>query len=132
MAHYTIWKILIRHHYIHILKHVGTKMETANKYFLNKFTDVLGLLVRQREVLSNDGYEMISTIIYWKYNEIHEGCTTKSNLKTTRGEAFYGDRKIKCIHVNNTRVTEDVITCNNTEYSSHKPEEVVDGKHKND
>ena len=104
----------------------------AKEDFLNTVTNILVLSVKKCEVLSNDGYDMISTIIYWKYNDIHEGCTTKSNLKTTRGEAFYGDRKIKCIHVNNTRVTEDVITCNNTEYSSHKPKEVVDGKHKND
>ena len=32
----------------------------------------------------------------------------------------------------NTRVTEDVITHNKTEYSSHALAEVVDGKHKND
>ena len=36
------------------------------------------------------------------------------------------------ILVENTRVTDDVITHNKTEYSSHALAEVVDGKHKND
>ena len=36
------------------------------------------------------------------------------------------------ILVENTRVTDDVITHNKTEYSSHTLAEVVDGKHKND
>ena len=35
-------------------------------------------------------------------------------------------------NVKNTRVTDDVITCDKTEYSSHALAEVVDGKHKND
>ena len=33
---------------------------------------------------------------------------------------------------NNTRVTDDVISHENTEYSSHTLVEVVDGKHDND
>ena len=36
------------------------------------------------------------------------------------------------ILVENTRVTDDVITHNKTEYSSHTLAEVMDGKHKND
>ena len=36
------------------------------------------------------------------------------------------------ILVENTRVTDDVITHNKTEYSSQALAEVVDGKHKND
>ena len=35
-------------------------------------------------------------------------------------------------NVNNTRFTDDVITRDKTEYSSHALAEVVDGKHKND
>ena len=40
---------------------------------------------------------MTDTIIYWKYNEIHELCNTKSKLSRTTGESPYGDRKIKYI-----------------------------------
>ena len=36
------------------------------------------------------------------------------------------------ILVENTRVTDDVITHNKTEYSSQALAEVMDGKHKND
>ena len=35
-------------------------------------------------------------------------------------------------NVNNIRVTDDVISHEKTEYSSHTLAEVVDGKHKND
>ena len=64
---------------------------------LNTITRVLGLSIKQREVLSDDGCETISTIIHLKYDEIREWCTTKSKFTTTRGEASYGDQKIKCL-----------------------------------
>ena len=35
-------------------------------------------------------------------------------------------------NIKNTRVTDDVISCEKTEYPSHSLAEVVDGKHKND
>ena len=41
------------------LKHIGTKMGTAQVYLLNTITNVLGLSVKQREVLSDDGFENI-------------------------------------------------------------------------
>ena len=66
-------------------------------YFLNTITNVLGLSVKQLEVLSNDGYDTISTIIHWKYDKIHECCTTKSKFTATRGGASYGNQKIKCL-----------------------------------
>ena len=65
--------------------------------FLNTITNVLGLSVKQREVISKDRYYTISTIIHWKYDNIRECCTTKSKLTTTSGEYFYGDLKIKCL-----------------------------------
>ena len=58
---------------LHItFKHTGTKMEMAQADFLNIVTNSLVLSIRQREVLSDDGYYMTSTIIHWKYNEIRE------------------------------------------------------------
>ena len=36
--------------------------------FVNTITNVLGLSVKQRKVLSNEGYNAISTIIYRKYD----------------------------------------------------------------
>ena len=72
-------------------------MAMAQAYFLNTITDVLGLSVKQRELLSYNGYDTISTIIYWKYDNICEWCTTKSKLTTTRGGASYGDQKIECL-----------------------------------
>ena len=59
-------------------------MATEQVDLLNTVTNVFGLSVRQREVLSDDGYDMISNIIYWKYDEIREFFTNKSKLKTTR------------------------------------------------
>ena len=72
-------------------------MAMAHTYLLNTITNVLGLSVNQREVLSNNVYNTISTIIYWKYDKICEWCTNKSELTTARGGAFYGDQKIKCL-----------------------------------
>ena len=72
-------------------------MEMEQAYLLNTTTNVLGLSVKQREVLSNNRYDMIYTIIHWKYDNIREWCTTKSKLKTTRGGYSYGDLKIKCL-----------------------------------
>ena len=69
----------------------------AQAYFLNTITNVLGLSVKQCEVLSDDGYDTISTIMHWKYDDIRDWCTTKSKLTTTRGGAYYGDQKIKCL-----------------------------------
>ena len=69
----------------------------AQAYFLNTITNVLGLSVKQRKVLSDDGYETISTIIHLKYDKIHECCTTKYKLTTTRGLYYYGDQKTKCL-----------------------------------
>ena len=66
---------------------------------LNTFTNVLGLSVKQCEVLFADGNDTISTIINWKYDKMCEWCTTKSKLTTFRGGASYGDRKIKCLEV---------------------------------
>ena len=60
-------------------------MAMAQSDFLNTITNVLGLSVKKREVLSDDVYDTISTIIYWKYYNIHECCTTKSEFTTTRG-----------------------------------------------
>ena len=61
--------------------------------FLNTITNVLCLSVKKREMLSYDGYEMAYTIIYWKYENICEWCTTKSKLTTSRGGASHGDLK---------------------------------------
>ena len=72
-------------------------MEISQAYFLNKITNVLGLSVKQCEVLYNDGYYSIYTIIHWKYDKIREWFTTKYNFTTTRGGASYGDLKIKCL-----------------------------------
>ena len=47
-------------------------MAMAQADLLNTITNVLGLSVKKREVLSNDVYGTISTIIYWKYNKIRE------------------------------------------------------------
>ena len=65
--------------------------------FINRITNILGLSVKQREVLSDDRCDTVSTIINWKYDEIHDWCTTKSKLTTTRGGASYGEEKIKCL-----------------------------------
>ena len=62
---------------------------------LKKITNILSLSVNQREVLSDEGYDTISTIVHWKYDDILEWYTTKSKLTTTRGGASYGDLKIK-------------------------------------
>ena len=71
----------------------------AQEDLLNTITNVLGLSVKQREVLSYDVYGTIYTIIYWNYDVIHEWYTTKYKLKTTRGGDSYGDQKIDCLQV---------------------------------
>ena len=58
---------------------------------LKTITNILSLSVNQREVLSDEGYDTISTIAHWKYDDILEWYTTKSKLTTTRGGASYGD-----------------------------------------
>ena len=70
-------------------------MAISQAYFLNTITNVLGLSVKQRKVLFDDGYDTISTTIHWKYDRMREWCTTKSNLTTTRGGNSYGDQIIK-------------------------------------
>ena len=70
-------------------------MEMTQAYFINTITNVLGLSVKQREVLSNDRYDTISTIIHQNFDETREWCTTKYKLTTTRGGASYGDPKTK-------------------------------------
>ena len=47
-------------------------MVMAQADLLNTNTNVLGLLVEQREGLYDDGYDTISTIIHWNYGEIRE------------------------------------------------------------
>ena len=42
----------------------------AQADFFNTITNSLGLTVNQCEVLSDDGYYAISTIINWKYDKI--------------------------------------------------------------
>ena len=69
----------------------------AQADFLNTITNVLVLSLNQRGVLSDDAYDMISTIINFDYENIREWCTTKSKLKTTRGRYYYGDLKINCL-----------------------------------
>ena len=71
-------------------------MATEQAYFLNTITNVLGLSVNQREVLCDDRYDMVSTIINWKYEKMRDCFTTKSKLTTPRRGASYGDRKIRC------------------------------------
>ena len=79
--------------------HRYKKMAISLAYSLNIITNVLGLSVNQREVLSDDGYDTIFTIIHWKYDDIREWCTIKSKFTTTSGGDSYGDRRIKCIQV---------------------------------
>ena len=69
----------------------------ARADFLNTITNLFVISVKQREVLSNDGYDTISTIINCKCDKIRECFTTKSKLKTSRGGDSYEDRKIKCL-----------------------------------
>ena len=72
-------------------------MAIAQADLINRINNVLGLLVKQHELLSDDGYDTIFTIIHWKYNTIREWCTTNPKLKTTRGGASHGEQKINCI-----------------------------------
>ena len=65
----------------------------AQEDILNKITNVLGLSVNQREVLSDYRYDTISTIIHWNYEKIHKWYTTKSKLTTTRGRFFMETKK---------------------------------------
>ena len=74
-------------------------MEIKQEDLLNTITNVLGLSVKQCEVLSDDGYDTISTIMHWKYDDIRDWCTTKSKLTTTRGGDSYGYQQIKCVQV---------------------------------
>ena len=69
----------------------------AQADLLNTITNVLALSLNQRKVLSDGRYDTISTIIHWKYDNIHEWFTTKSKLATNRGGSSYGDQKIKCL-----------------------------------
>ena len=69
----------------------------AQTDFLNTVINLLVLLVRKCDVLSNDGYDTISHIIHWKYNMVREWFTTKSKLSTTIVGAPYWDIKIKFI-----------------------------------
>ena len=80
-------------------------MTMAQADFIKKIPNVLGLSAKQREVLSDDTYDTISTIIHMNYNETCEWCTTKSKLTITRRGASYGDQKIKCIWVLSRRAT---------------------------
>ena len=66
----------------------------AQAYFLNISTNVLGLSVKQRQVLSNDRYDTIYTTIHFNYDGIREWCTTNSKLTTTRVGSSYVDLKI--------------------------------------
>ena len=52
----------------------------AQAYFLNTITNVLGISVKKREVLYDDGY---------LHDNIREWFTTKSKLTTTRRGASY-------------------------------------------
>ena len=72
-------------------------MEMAQVDSLNTITNVLGLSIKQREVLSDDGYDTIFTIILRKYDKIREWCITKSKLTTTIAGGSYGDKKTKCL-----------------------------------
>ena len=47
-------------------------MAMSQADFLNTIINVLGLSVKQHEVLSDGRYEKISTIIHWKYDNIRE------------------------------------------------------------
>ena len=69
----------------------------AQADLINRINNVLELLVKPCDLLSDDGYDKIFTIIHWKYNNIREWCNTKPKLKTTGGGASYGEQKIKCI-----------------------------------
>ena len=72
-------------------------MAKTQANFLNTITYVLGLSVKQREVLYDDGYDTISTIIHRNYENIREWYTNKSKLTTTIGLTCYGDQRIKCL-----------------------------------
>ena len=74
----------------HLKTHRYIKMAMVQENFLHTITNMLGFSVKQREVISDDGYDTIYTIINWKYDKIREWCTTKSKLTTIRGGASYG------------------------------------------
>ena len=66
-------------------------MAIAPEDFLNTITNILGVSVKKSEVLSDDRYDMISTIIHLEYDNICKWCTTKYKLTTTIGGVYYGD-----------------------------------------
>ena len=77
----------------HFKMHRYKKISMAQADLLNTITNVLVLSVKKCEVLSDDGYDPISIIIHWKYEEIREWCPTKSKLTTTREGYSYRDQK---------------------------------------
>ena len=96
--------VFLRHtENINITCHLKTyrykKKATEKSDFLNTITNILGLSVKQRDVLYDDGYDMISTIIHWKYDKIRDWFTTKSKLTTTRGGDSYVGRQINFLQV---------------------------------
>ena len=84
-------------------------MVQANVF--NTITNVLVLSVMLREVLSDDRYDTIFTIIHWKYDKICEWCTTKSKLITAKGGDSYGDQKIKCLQALAHWATNFILRC---------------------
>ena len=66
----------------------------AQADFLNTIINALRVSVKKHEVLSDDEYDTISTIIHWKYDNIREWYTTKPKLTTTRGGDSYGYQNI--------------------------------------
>ena len=72
-------------------------MAMAKEDVLNKNANVLGISVKQCEVLSNDGYDTMSTIIHCKFDKIREFCTTRSKLKAPRVRTYDGYQKTNCL-----------------------------------
>ena len=70
---------------------MGTKISMAQVDLLTTITNVLGFSSKQLEVLYDDGYDTVSTIIYWKFEKISEWCTAKSKLTTTIGGYYYSN-----------------------------------------
>ena len=63
----------------------------------NLLENTLNFTQRQIEILTEDGYNSIGTLVYWKHKDVREWCELKTKLLANRGGVTYGDRRIKCL-----------------------------------
>ena len=65
--------------------------------FMGALLETIGFYARHMQVLVDDGYDAVDTVLYCRLNGIHGWCELKVKMPESQGGLTSNENKIKCL-----------------------------------